>query len=138
MNNSLSDTDFLQAFERGDYYLLEGFPHDAHVRLAWLYLRNDRWDVGTRKIREAIQRLALAHGASRKYHETITLFWAHIVNVHISMSPELDSFSAFTECYPQLLDTGLIKLHYSADLLRSEAARQTWNEPDLRPLLIPR
>jgi hypothetical protein len=133
----MTDHEFLTAFETGDYHLLAGFPHAAHIRLAWLYLRDRGWDEGTRKIREGIQKLAIAHGATRKYHETVTLFWAHVVNIHIVDNPHIADFAQFAERNPRLFDKSLINLHYSPETLWSENARRDWVEPDLRPLVVP-
>ena len=132
----MNDTEFLTAFENGDYHLLQGFPHAAHIRLAWLYLRDCGWDEGTRKIREGIQRLAIAHGAPHKYHETITLFWAHVINAHIADDPDIAEFTQFAERYPRLMDSKLINLHYTPETLWSDDARREWVEPDLRPLVV--
>jgi hypothetical protein len=134
----MDDQQFLQAFERGEYHQLDGFSHYAHVRLAWLYLRNNGWDIGTQKIREGIQRVAKAHGAPQKYHETMTMFWTHIVNIHLLRSTQISEFSEFAAQYPQLFDTGIVSRHYSSELLWSISARQTWVEPDLKPLTVPR
>ena len=132
----MTDQEFLTAFENGEYHLLQGFPHAAHIRLAWLYLRECGWDDGTHKIREGIQKLAIAHGALRKYHETITLFWAHVVNAHVAENPQIVEFAQFADANPRLFDKNLINLHYSAETLWSEDARRDWVEPDLRPLVV--
>jgi|SRR5579859_7589083 len=127
----MTDQEFLSAFEQRT---LSEFPHRSHIRMAWLYLRTNNWEAGQVHIREGIQRFAAALGASRKYHETITLFWVRIVKHAIDHAPEINDFSAFIEKFPFLLDTKIITAHYSSALLGSEDARRVWREPDLLPM----
>jgi hypothetical protein len=129
----MDDQDFLAAFESGTLSPHE-FPHRAHIRMAWLVLRRDGWDAGFENIRKGIQHFAAGHGATRKYHETITRFWALRVNHAISLDPAIADFEAFVAAYPHLLDTRIIGRHYSRDLLGSDAARAGWIEPDLEGL----
>ena len=127
----MTDQEFLTAFEQ---HTLSEFPHRSHIRMAWLYLRASGWERGQQQIRQGIQRFAAALGATGKYHETITLFWARIVNHAIDCDPGIDDFDAFVERYPFLLNSKLHLAHFSRDLIASESARQGWVEPDLRPL----
>jgi hypothetical protein len=131
--NNMNDTAFLKAFE--DCTLPHNqFPHRAHVRMAWLYLRAHAWEIAVQKITDGIRRFAAANGADSKYHETITIFWARLVSYAISCAPDVTDFETFIARYPHLLDGGLLKRHYSAEMIRSEAARHAWVEPDLRPM----
>jgi len=127
----MTDQEFLTAFEQ---HTLTEFPHRSHIRMAWLYLRASGWERGQEQIRQGIQQFAAALGADRKYHETITVFWARLVNHAINCDPGIDSFDVFIERYPFLLNGKLQASHYSRDLIASEAARQRWIEPDLLPL----
>jgi hypothetical protein len=129
----MNDQEFLAAFEAGTLPPHE-FPHRAHIRMAWLVLRRDGWEPGFENIRAGIQHFAGAHGATRKYHESITRFWALLVLHAISLDPGISDFEAFAAAYPHLLDTRIIARHYSRDLLGSDAARHTWVEPDLEAL----
>jgi hypothetical protein len=129
----MNDQEFLAAFESGK--LAHGeFPHRAHIRMAWLVLRRDGWEPGFENIRAGIQHFARAHGATRKYHETITRFWTLVVFHALTLDPEIADFEAFAAAYPHLLDTRIIQRHYSRDLLGSDAARAVWVEPDIEPL----
>ncbi|MBI1278397.1 MAG: hypothetical protein GC179_09740 [Anaerolineaceae bacterium] len=130
----MDDQAFLRAFEDGTLTPAE-FSHRGHIRMAWLYLRAYGWDDGLTRIREGIQKFAGRLGASNKYHETITVFWARVVHHMISDQPQIGSFEEFLAIFPQILDSRLIQQHYSANLLRSPLARQQWVEPDL--LLLP-
>lgn len=129
----MNDTEFLKAFE--DCALPHSeFPHQAHVRMGWLYVRACGWDAGMTRIRDGIQRFAAANGATGKYHETITVFWARLIDAALRDSPDADDFHTFVQQHPHLLNMRLIDTHYSRDLLWSDAARQGWVEPDLKPL----
>jgi hypothetical protein len=99
--------------------------------MAWLYLRRDAWDNGYQHIQSALKHFAASHGASQKYHETITRFWACLVLHCIDEEPEIDDFEAFVTAFPILLDKSAMIKHYSADVLKSADAREHWQEPDL-------
>ncbi|MEP7290706.1 MAG: hypothetical protein ABI835_02935 [Chloroflexota bacterium] len=125
----MNDAEFLKHLEAGD---LHEFPHRAHIRMAWLYLRAEDFEQGSLKIRRQIRQIVERHGAPGKYHETISLFWIALVQYALSLTPEIDDFEAFVAAHDHLLDTRLIKAHYSPALL--SASRKVWAAPDLRPL----
>ena len=126
----MDDQAFLQAFEDGTLPPSQ-FSHRGHIRMAWLYLRACGWDEGMIHIRSGIQTFAARLGATTKYHETITVFWARVVHHMIADQPHIDSFEDFLAHFPQILDSHLIESHYSTELLRSALARQQWVEPDI-------
>jgi len=130
-HTAMNDQEFISAFEQGT---LPHFPHQAHLRMAWIYLRADRWEKGKARIIDGIRHLSVAHGAPQKYHETITVFWARLVKHAIDHAPHITDFHAFADTYPMLFDKKLISKHFSAERLASEQARQGWIEPDLLPL----
>lgn len=110
-----------------------GFGHRQHLELAWSYLRRYSIDDAAEVMIAAIRRVARLHDAEAKYHETMTRAWLHFVAVH-NQRWGADSFDAFMERNPDLLDNGLIQHFYSRELLLSETARASWRTPDLRPL----
>jgi hypothetical protein len=129
----VNDSEFLSAFEACTLPPTD-FMHRGHIRMAWLTLRRDGWERGVASIRDGIQRYAAAQGATQKYHETITMFWARLVQQHIDAAPELDRFADFAAAFPELLNSRLIAEHYSRDLLATEGARHGWVAPDLVPM----
>ena len=129
----MDDQAFLKAFEDGTLAPNQ-FTHEAHIRMAWLYLRAYDWDEGITHIQDGIQQFAKRVGASTKYHKTITVFWARIVLHMIHDQPTIERFEDFMVHFPQVLDSRLINRHYSAGLLVTPEARQAWVEPDLRAL----
>jgi hypothetical protein len=110
-----------------------GFGHREHLELAWRYLRLYPIDAAAEVMVEAIRHVARLHGASDKYHETITRSWIHFVAVHMERWGA-ESFDEFIERNPDLLDGKLIEHFYSPGLIRSEPARATWVPPDVRRL----
>jgi hypothetical protein len=110
------------------------FGHREHLRLAWLCLSRDGEDRGAMRTIAAIRRVAAAHGASEKYHETITRFWLRLVSHHLETDAPASSFDDFLSHSPRLLDTGLMRCHYRPETLAGEWARREWVEPDLAPL----
>jgi hypothetical protein len=127
----MDDQQFLEAFEAAQ---LHPFRHADHIRIAWLYLRRDGWEIGYRHISDGLRHFAESHGAHQKYHETITRFWAYVVNYAISLSEDIDDFDAFSARYPHLFDGRIIFKHCSETLIQSATARNQWVEPDLLPL----
>jgi hypothetical protein len=107
-----------------------GFHHRDHLRLTWLALERGTPEL----VGHVIRRFAAAHGAERKYHETITEFWIRLVRHARKARPQIDDFDEFLDTFPLLLDKTIAARHWSAELLRSNDARERWREPDLRRL----
>jgi hypothetical protein len=67
------------------------------------------------------------------HHETITRAWLQFVAVH-TQRWGAESFKAFIETNPDLLDRKLIEHFYSPGLIFGGPARAAWVDPDLRQL----
>jgi hypothetical protein len=111
-----------------------GFHHRDHIRLTWRLNRELGVDAAPGAIARVIQFVAAHHGQPRKYHETLTRFWARIVGYHVERWPELTGFEQFIAAYPQLLDKELPVRHWRRETLYSDAACAAWVEPDLLAL----
>jgi hypothetical protein len=125
---------------KGDLEILDeiirsrgGFGHREHLELAWMYLRLYPMDEAAGVMAEALRHVAHRHGAEEKYHETLTRAWLHFVAVHIQRWGA-DSFEAFLEANPDLLNRKLIEHFYSHGLIFGGPARAAWVDPDLRQL----
>ncbi|HET7694419.1 MAG TPA: hypothetical protein VFK57_01825 [Vicinamibacterales bacterium] len=127
----MTDVEFARAFERGDVAPAD-FDHRAHVRVAWVYVREGpSLDAATDRMRAAIQRFAAAANASQKYHETITVLWMRLLAdaaARMRAPCELDALLA--QC-PELADKNLPLQYYSRERLFSDEARTRWVPPDL-------
>jgi hypothetical protein len=110
-----------------------GFGHRAHVHLAWRYLRKGDLAFATSQMRSAIRWIAAEHGDAAKCHETLTMAWCQLVAAHVRVSDEPD-FESFISHNPGLLDRSVLARHYSAAVLGSESARNSFAAPDLLPL----
>ncbi len=110
------------------------FDHVAHVRVAWVYLRESRSvDEALARMRDAIRRFAASAGVPGKYHETITILWMRLL-AEVRDAGASGELSAVLRAHPALADKGLPLQYYSRERLFSDAARAAWVEPDLRVL----
>jgi hypothetical protein len=128
-----SDEDFLRAFEDLSFPA-DQFHHCEHIRAAWLYLKSSDATRAGERMAEGICRFANHHGATQKYHHTLTLAWMRLVAAAFVETPEAHAFDQFAAAQSQLLDTALLGKYYSRELLQTSAAREGWVEPDLQPL----
>ena len=128
----MSGDEFVQAFFAS--LPEDRFGHREHLQLTWLALGRSGLEEATGTVGAAIRAYAEAHGADRKYHQTLTEFWVRLVDHCRRERPEPDGFDAFLEAFPFLLDRGLAGRHWSDESLWSDEARAAWREPDLRTL----
>jgi hypothetical protein len=128
-----SDEEFLRAFEDLSFPA-DLFHHREHIRVAWLYLKTFDATCAAEKMSAGIRRFANHHGATQKYHHTLTLAWMRLVAAALVETPEGYAFEQFINAHPELKDTKLLDKYYSKELLQSAPAREGWVEPDLQPL----
>jgi hypothetical protein len=139
----MTDDEFLTAFETVSLPRKK-WTHEAHVRMAWLYLSRhpfptavERARLGIQKLNEEFKRKArLRCLPSRKttgYHETITV--AFVTLIASRLQPNED-FPTFRDRNHDLMDRTLSALHhhYSPERLSSADARAAFVEPDRQPL----
>jgi hypothetical protein len=123
----MSDRDFVEAFEACTLPA-ELFDHREHVRLAWLYLREQPLLEALPRFITSLRRYAGSLGASGKYHETIT--YAFMFLIHERMQRHgFDTFDAFALANDDLLGP-ILQRYYRAETLGSELARKTFVMPD--------
>ncbi|MCC6362736.1 MAG: hypothetical protein IT165_04385 [Bryobacterales bacterium] len=130
----IEDEAFLRAFESLALPPAD-FRHADHVRLAWIYLRQSRFDEALARLSSSILRFATHHGAAEKYHETITHAWMVLVQHALTQSPEA-TFSDFLAAHPHLLDARTLERYYSPAALQSGESRRRFAPPDLQPLPV--
>jgi flavin reductase len=129
---ALHDDEFIATFERGGFGG-DAFPHQAHVRMAWLYVTRLGPEAAIDRATEGIRRLAMANGREPLYHDTVTRAWVYLVADAIANSPSAN-FREFMARNPQLLEKQLLLEYYSPDVLSSSQARATWIAPDVAPI----
>src|SRR5689334_21904663 len=106
----LNDDEFLATFERAGFDR-NGFPHRAHLRMAWLYVRRLGVDEAIERVTAGIRHMARSTGQPHLYHDTLTRAWVYVV---ASLShPEVSTFDRILEARPELLDKHYLLRHYS-------------------------
>ena len=76
----MTDVELTRALERGEI-ANEDFHHVSHLHVAWIYLaESSSVQQAANKMRDTLRRFAAAAGKPQKYHETITLFWVHLLS----------------------------------------------------------
>ena len=131
----MTDVELTRALERGEI-ANEDFHHVSHLHVAWVYLaESSSVRQAANKMRDTLRRFAATAGKPQKYHETITLFWVHLLSrAHADSGGE--RLEEIVRANPQLLEKNFPLAYYSAERLFSDEARTSWVEPDLKPLSI--
>ena len=116
-----------------------GFPHPAHVRMAWIYLRRYPLETAIARFSSALRRFAAAQGEPGRYHETITAAYVVLIHDRLARTTAAD-WNTFAANHPDLLvwKPSVLDAHYSPDILWSDRARDTFLPPDRMPLPGPR
>jgi hypothetical protein len=131
----MTDVELTRALERGEI-ANENFQHASHLHVAWVYLaESSSVQQAGNKMRNTLRRFAAAAGKPEKYHETITLFWVHLLSRAYAASRG-EPLEEIVHANPQLLEKNFPLAYYSAERLFSDEARTSWVEPDLKPLSI--
>lgn len=108
MTSDQADAEFLAAFERGR--LDPGaFDHAAHIRAAFLLLREADFLDAARRYGRAVQALAEKAGAPEKFNVTITL--AFLALIAERMSGETSAYALMAK-HPDLLDRHALSAWY--------------------------
>jgi len=102
--HELSDEDrsFRAAFE-ACVVTPSQFDHEAHVRLAYVYLAEHDGDSAVERMRDALLKFLEHHGIPRaKYHETLTRAWIlavrHFMNRSTSIAAGVTSSPGIRSC----------------------------------------
>jgi hypothetical protein len=114
----------------------DDFKHADHLAVAAWYLRNSSEAEALEKMRAGLLSFLTFHGVdTQKYHETITVFWLKLVRASLDGTDARLSWSEAVNRVIELLgDPGLIREHYSEELLQSPEAKSSWVTPDLKPV----
>jgi hypothetical protein len=129
----MTDVELTRALERGEVRN-EDFHHLSHLHVAWVYLaESPSIEDAVTKMRNTLRQFAASAGKAKKYHETITLFWIHLLG---GLRTTNASLPQILEAHPQLLEKDFALTYYSPERLFSYGARLAWIEPDLKPLPV--
>ena len=131
---ALSDEDFLAAFLAARLGRAD-FDHRGHLRAAWLLLQRHPVADAVEAACAGIHRLAIALGATDKYHRTRTEALVRLM-AHAGAAAHGPGFEAFLRSEPELVADarGLLARHYSPARLDAPEARERFLAPDRLPL----
>lgn len=129
----LSDQEFETQFTRGDFPP-SLFTHEAHLRLAWVYLKKYGVQTAEQKISAQIQQFDQRHGKGDKFHKTLTVAAVKVVH-HFMLKSKANAFADFLHEFPRLETSfkALLDQHYSPNIFLEEPAKHYFIEPDLLP-----
>ena len=131
----MTDVELTRALERGEI-AAENFRHASHLHVAWVYLTESiSIDQASAKMRDTLRQLAASAGRLEKYHETITLFWIHLL-ARARAATAGKTLEEIVEANPRLLEKNFPLHYYSRKRLFSDHARLSWVEPDLKPFSL--
>ena len=123
------DAAFVEAFDSG--HPESGvFGHREHLRPAWILIDRHGLDAAAPEIERRLRHLAEAPRMPEKYNRTMTLPWVRLV-AHVAARTPAATSVEFLDAEGWLLNPGLARRHYSAELLSSPLARAAWVAPDL-------
>ena len=125
----LSDAALVAAFETCTLPPA-AFGHRAHLRVAWIYLREGGVAHAVLRFREHLRRFAAAHGAHDRYHETMTWGWILLVHDRMQRLGGHHSFEELLGASPDLLDAAALRRYYHDATLASPLARRVFLLPD--------
>jgi hypothetical protein len=131
----MTDAELTRALERCEI-ANEDFHHASHLHVAWVYLsESSSVNEAAGKMRETLRRFASSAGKLEKYHETITLFWVHLL-AREDAAATGKTLEEIVHANPRLLEKDFPLAYYSAERLFSDSARASWVVPDLKPLFV--
>lgn len=130
IHRQLNDNDFLRRFEEASLEA-QALSHEAHFRIAWIYLSRLPFEEALEKITDGIQRFDRKYAGGRKYHATITR--AYMLLIHHRLRKEKHpNWEAFLENNRDLLKPvgDMLLRYYRAETLFSERAKEEFLAPD--------
>lgn len=129
----LTDVLFEERFSLGKFRPL-WFTHEAHLRLAWIYITKYGVASAFQKYSEQLYEFAIKYNATSKYNATVTYAAIKIV-AHYILKSNSDNFKDFITEFPELKANfkDLLAKHYSKNIFTLEIAKKTILEPDLIP-----
>jgi len=115
-------------FERGDVDPA-AFDHEAHVYVAWLYVRRFPLPQALTGFDAALRRFTQRLGVPGKYHATITWFFLLLIAERCRHDPAAN-WPHFRRHNDDLFDAALLRRYYRPQTLASDNARRGFVLPD--------
>lgn len=110
------------------------FSHEAHLRLAWIHIRQSGVEKAIEIINKQLFDFVNALGAGDKFNQTVTTAAIRAV-YHFILKSNTSSFQEFILENPRLKNQfkDLLFSHYKTDIFKSEKAKREYLEPELLP-----
>jgi len=110
------------------------FHHQQHIVVAVCYLVSTPIEVATERMRNSLFRFLDHHKVdSRKYNETLTVFWLEMVVLELKkLAADATLVEKCNSVVSALSNTKLALDFYSEELLWSDEARKSFVSPDLK------
>jgi outer membrane protein assembly factor BamD (BamD/ComL family) len=137
----MDDVELLQKFE--DCTLsFDQWTHRAHVKVAYLHLRQFTFDEALNYLRTRIKRYNAAHNVPedlpmRGYNETTTRALLHLIAAVMQAyekSHPVQTADEFYDMHPQVHSKHVLRFFYTVDRRMHPEAKTKFIEPDLTPL----
>ena len=136
----MDDREFLAQFESLTLPFAQ-WTHRAHVKVAFLYLRELGFDAALEKVCHGIRAYNAAHRVPETptsgYNETTTCAFLRLIDATVRAygdviaTPDADTFC---DAHPQLQHRHVLRLFYSPQRRMHLEAKVRFVEPDLAPL----
>ncbi|MEO9572346.1 MAG: hypothetical protein ABJH82_00200 [Polaribacter sp.] len=128
----ISDEEFEEQFTSNKFRPL-WFTHEAHLRLAWIYVTKYGKQIAFEKYSKQLQDFANKYNVDGKYNTTVTFASIQIMNAYIQKSDAYD-FQDFINEFSELKTNfkEIISNYYSTDVFTSIEAKQNILQPDLK------
>lgn len=121
----MTDAELIARLEDGTLPESE-FRHAAHVRAAYVYLRESGFAGAIERMGAAIRGYAAARGKDGLYHETITVAFLALINERLRLSGDRGGWAVFAAAHPELLDRACLTRYYRPETLATPRARQVF------------
>lgn len=123
----------VQAFETATIPASE-FAHVAHVAVAVSYVARMPLPEAQARMRKMLLHFTAVNHIDL-YHETPTTFWMRLLD-HVTRTcdVQLPLWQRINLIVARWGTSAPVKAHYSAELIQSQAAKESWRPPDLLPL----
>ena len=124
----MTDAEFIAALESCTLPPAD-FGHSAHLRAAYLYLRQGSFGQAIDRTEAAIRRYAASLGQTDRYHDTITVGFLALIRQRICERGDGGGWGAFAAANPDLFDRELLLRYFPKSQLESPLARKVFVLP---------
>ena len=98
----MTDQELIEQFENGTLPN-DGFHHQDHVRVAFLYLTQYPVLEALQAFSKALRKFAEVHGKPQLYHQTITWAYLLLIRERMARAGKKQSWEDFARDNPDLL-----------------------------------